>query len=53
MDESRTPKQLLFGKLFKRRPFHRTKKRWRDEIVGDLCAIGVGDEWFQLCQNHR
>ena len=22
----------------------------RDEVVGDLCAMGVGDEWFQLCQ---
>jgi len=53
MDESRTPKQLLFGELLKTRPFHGTKKRWRDEIVGDLRAIGVGDEWFQLCQNRR
>ena len=53
MDESRTPKQLLFGELLRRQPFRGTKKRWRDEIVGDLRAVGVGDGWYQLCQNRR
>jgi len=53
MDESCTPKQLLFGELLKKQSFHGTKKRWSDEIVGDLYTIGVGDEWLQLCQNGR
>jgi len=26
---------------------------WRGEMVGDLRASGVGDGWFQLCQDHR
>jgi len=47
MDEGRTPKQLLFGEVFRRRPFHGVKKRWRDEVAGDLHAIGIGDWWFQ------
>jgi len=27
------------------------KKRWRDEVAGDLHTIGVRDGWFQLCQD--
>ena len=50
MDKGRTPKQLLFGQLMQSRPFHGPKKRWHDEVVGDLHAMSVGDEWFRLCQ---
>ena len=46
MDEGRTPKQLLFGELLRRRQFHGVKKRWRDEVAGDLRAIGIEDGWF-------
>jgi len=53
MDDSHTPKQLLFGELLRRRPFHGVKKRWNDEVAGDLHAIGVGDGWFQLCQDRK
>ena len=53
MDEGRTPKQILFGELIQSQPFHGPKKRWRDEVTGDLRAIGVGDEWFQLCQDRK
>ena len=40
MDEQCAPKQLLFGELVKRRPFHGPKKKWRDEVMNDLCALG-------------
>jgi len=50
MDEGQAPKQLLFGEL---QPFHGPKKRWHDEVVGDLYAIGVEDEWYQFCQDRK
>jgi len=54
MDDGRTfCKQLLFGELLQRWPFHGVKKLWHDEVAGDLHAIGVGDGWFQLCQDHK
>ena len=34
-----------------RRPFHGPKKRWHNEVVGDLRAIGVVEGWFQLYQD--
>ena len=42
MDDGCTPKQLLFGELLRRQPFHGVKKRWCDEVTGDLHAISVG-----------
>ena len=36
MEEHRLPKQLLFGKLRKKRPSYGTKKRWRDGVMADL-----------------
>ena len=53
LDEGRIPKQLLFGELMQSLPFYGPKKRWCDEVAGDLHAMGVGDEWSQLCQNHK
>ena len=50
MDSKRLPKQLLFGELTKKRPFHGTKKRWRDEVMRDLKAIGMED-WYAVCQD--
>ena len=45
------PKQLLFGDLWKK--CHGTKKRWRDQLAGDLQAMheSLKDGWYQLCQN--
>ena len=53
MDEDCSPKQLLFGKLVKRRPFHGPMKRWFDEVVSNLHALGVEDEWYWLCQDRK
>ena len=33
MSSKQLPKQLLFGKLLKNRPFHGTKKQWRDKVT--------------------
>ena len=49
-NDDRLPKQLLFGELLKKRPFHGAKKRWRDEMMSDLWAIGVED-WYAVCQD--
>ena len=53
MDEERLPKRALFGELRKRRPCHGTKKRWRDAAKSDVEAIGVGDRWYELCQDRK
>ena len=53
MDKGCTPKQLLFNELLRKQPFQGVEKRWRDELVRDLCAICVGDGWFQLCQDRK
>ena len=51
MDDERLSKQILFGNLQKKRPFHGVKKTWRDVIISDLREIGVGDNWYHFCQN--
>ena len=43
MKSFRMPKQLLFGKLVKKRPSHGTKRRWRDVAVADVKAVDVSD----------
>ena len=43
----------MFDELLQRRTFHGVKKRWRDELTGDLHTIGVGDGWFQLYQDRK
>ena len=48
MGEERLPKMMLFGELRKKRPFHGTKRRWRDLASADLQAIGVKEGWYQL-----
>ena len=42
----------VFGELMKKRPFHGTKKRWRDEVMRDLKAIGIED-WYAVCQDRE
>jgi len=53
MEDDRLPKRLLFGELVKKRLCHGTKKRWRDQMSGDLQAIGLKEGWYQLCQDRK
>ena len=53
MEETRLPKKILFGELRKTRPRHGTKRRWRDVVKADVDAIGVGDRWYEACQDRK
>ena len=33
--------------------FHNRCVHTRDEVMSDLCDIGVEDDWYQLCQDRR
>ena len=52
MEPHRSPNQLLFGELSKKRPQHSTKKRWRDLVTSDVQCIGAGDRWYDLAQDN-
>ena len=47
MEETRLPKLVLFSELKKMRPFHGTKRRWRDVMKVDVEAIGVGEGRYE------
>ena len=49
MEKNRLPKRVLFGELEKKRPFHGTKRRWRDVVIVDVEAIRVGEGWYNSC----
>ena len=51
IDNDHIPKKLLFGELVKKYPFHGPKKRWCDEVMGDLRAIGVEDGWSRIVRS--
>ena len=53
MDETRLPKKILFGELRKTRPRHGAKRRWRDVVKADVEAIGVGEGWYETCQDRK
>ena len=53
MEDERLPKRMLFGELRKRRACQGPKKRWRDQMSGDLQAVGLKENWYQLCQNRK
>ena len=52
MDNSRLPKQLLFGELIKTRSRHGPKRRWRDLVVMDIKTFGIGD-WYEIAQDRQ
>ena len=47
MEDSRMPKQLLFGELERLRPRHGIKRRWRDLVVADVQAVGLEVGWTE------
>ena len=54
MDDTRLPKQLLFGWLPHHRPAHGTKQRWRDKVRKDLKTFGIDEgRWFHVAQDRR
>ena len=53
MQDSRMPKQLLFGELERPRPRHGTKRRWRDLVAADVQAVGLGVAWYGGAQDRK
>ena len=53
MDDSRMPKQLLFGELMRLHPRHGTKRRWRDLALADVQAAGLGRTWYEVAQDRK
>ena len=53
MEDNRMPKQALFGRLSKARPFHGVKLRWKDRVKRDLTSMSMHDHWYQLTQNRK
>ena len=52
MDDSRLPKQVLFGELLPKRPCHGVKRRWRDLISLDLKCMEIPENaWYMLSQD--
>ena len=52
MDNSRLPKQLLFGELMKTHSRHGPKMRWRDLVMLDIKTLGIGD-WYENTQDRQ
>ncbi len=52
MEESRMPKQLLFGTLLQRRPAHGTRKRWKDCAMLDIRSRAI-DSWYDIANQSR
>lgn len=53
MGDEKLPKKMLFVEQRKKRPCHGAKKRWRDQISGDLQVIGLKEGWYKLCQDRK
>ena len=53
MEDSRMPKQLLFGELVRTRPRHGTKRRWRDLAEADVQAVGLRRAWYEVAQDRK
>ena len=53
MPEHRLPKQILFGRLPKARPFHGVKLRWKDRVMKDMISLNVGYMWYCNAQDRK
>ena len=51
MDDSRLPKQVLFGELPSKRPRHGPKKPFWDVVAADLVDRGIAQQWYELAQD--
>ena len=49
MEDSRLPKQILFGEIASaKRPQHKPKLRWRDCVSKDLSLFGISSNWCTI-----
>ena len=53
MEDSRMPRQVLFGTFLQCRPAHRPRKRWKDGVVRDLRSCDLLASWFDLARESR
>ena len=53
MSKYRLLKKVLLGELNRTKPYHRTKRRWRDVAWSHVEAIGVSDRWHEFCQDRK
>ena len=54
MEDSRLPKQFLFGWLSHPRPAHGVKLRWRDKVRRDLKTFHINENtWYALAHDRQ
>ena len=53
MGDNRMPKQALFGRLSRARPFHGVKLRWKDRVKKDRTSLSMHGHWYQLAQDRK
>ena len=53
MEDSRMPRQVLFGAFLQRRPAHGPQKKWEDGVVRDLRSRDLLASWFDLARESR
>ena len=53
MDDHRMPKQALFDRLNKARPFHGVKMRWKDRVRKDMSSLSIPSSWYRLAQDRK
>ena len=53
MDNSRIPKQLVFGELIKTHHGHGPKRCWRDIAAMDIRVLGIEGDWYEIAQDRQ
>ena len=53
MPHTRMPKQILFGRFVKTRPFHGVKMRWKDRVKKDMLSLNIWSGWYNEAQDRK
>ena len=53
MPDTRMPKQILFGRFVKARPFHGVKMRWKDRVKKDMLSLNIWSGWYNEAQDRK
>ena len=53
MPDARIPKQILFGRLQRSRPFHGVRMIWKDRVKKDMMALAVLSHWYVAAQDRK